>query len=244
MNELLEKAKQMYPIGMKFRSVFDGAEHLITKPIFAHYGNIYTVNDDFEFICLYRADNNKWAEIIKEETMNELLEKAKQMYPIGTKFISMYKINDYVVTKSIFIRYENVYTIDENGDIRCLYDKVLNKWAEIIKEETMTQEEFNDLKIGDFISNHEVLHKYNEFLIVRCDDGHDLVDLAKINKLGLKLQPKTFMGLEIKKYDNVPCEINNNELYYLFEVCEKAVLLGVYKYSRALCCTPTSIRIL
>ena len=176
--------------------------------------------------------------------MNELLEKAKRDYPIGTKIKGVYKDVAYIVSKNTFIRYENIYTIDENGDIRCIYDKALNQWAEIINQNTMTQQEFNALRVGQFISQYEILHKYKDFLIVRCEDGHDLFDLTKINKLGLKLQPKTFMGLEIKKYDNVPCEINDKELYYLFEVSEKAVLLGDNKYSRDFYCTPTSIRIL
>ncbi len=51
----------------------------------------------------------------------------------------------------------------------------------------MTNEEFNSLKVGDKLGNYEIIHKYKEFLIVKCDDGHDLFDLVKINKLGLKL---------------------------------------------------------
>jgi hypothetical protein len=51
----------------------------------------------------------------------------------------------------------------------------------------MTQQEFNNLKVGDKLGNYEIIHKYKEFLIVKCDDGHDLFDLAKINKYGLKL---------------------------------------------------------
>ena len=176
--------------------------------------------------------------------MNKDLEKAKQMYPKGTKFRSVYKINNYVVTKPIFIRYENVYTFDENGDIRCLYDIALNQWAEIIKEETMTQQEFNSLKVGDFISNYEILHKYNKFLIVKCDEWHDLFDLEKINKLGLKIQPKTFMGLEIKKYDNVPCEIGGNSLVYLVEVRIDDVLIRIFKDNEVMDHVPTSIRLL
>ena len=263
--------------------------------------------------------------------MNEILEKAKQMYPIGTKFESLYKSNYYVVTKPIFIRYENVYTFDENGDIRCLYDIEKNKWAEIIKEETMfkkcdyivtlindgdcgkvnycskqkcdeeylspeidtkgnthngnseftfsdksqtkwrfgtkeegeeyerhgkpydvtnivkntmTQQEFNSLRVGDFIDNYEILHKYKEFLIVRCEDGHDLFDLNKINKLGLKVKPKTFMGLEVKKYDNVPCEIGGNSLAYLVEVRIDDVLIRIFKDNQIMDHVPTSIRIL
>ena len=108
----------------------------------------------------------------------------------------------------------------------------------------MKQEEFNDLKVGDFINNYEILHKYKEFLIVRCEDGHDLFDLNKINKLGLKIQPKTFMGLEIKKYDSVPCEINGKELYYLFEAFETKVSISNSKYDSVFYYIPTSIRLL
>lgn len=108
----------------------------------------------------------------------------------------------------------------------------------------MTQQEFNGLEVGEFISQYEILHKYKEFLIVRCDDGHDLFDLEKINKLGLKIKPKTFMGLEVKEYDNVPCEIDNR-LYYLIEVTENEVVFKQYKkQSTPFLNTPTSIRIL
>lgn len=109
---------------------------------------------------------------------------------------------------------------------------------------TMTQQEFNSLKGGDFINNYEILHKYKDFLIVRCEDGHDLLDLAKINKLGLKVQPKTFMGLEIKKYDNVPCEIGGNSLVYLAEVRIDDVLIRIFKDNQIMDHVPTSIRIL
>ena len=177
--------------------------------------------------------------------MNELLEKAKKDYPKGTKFKSVYKDAAYIVSKPIFIRYENIYTFDENEYIRCIYDTALNRWAEIIKEDNMTQQEFNALRVGDFISNYEILHKYKEFLIVRCEDGHDLFYLAKINKLGLKVTPKTFMGLEIKEYDNVPCEINGNQLYYIVEVNEDSISFkGSKNDVLPFCFTPTSIRLL
>lgn len=244
MNELLEKARRDYPIGTKVKSMKDGTEHTITRNTFEHYGNVYTFDENGDIRCIYDKALNQWAEIIKEETVNNLLEKAKRDYPIGTKISGMYKSNDYVVTKPIFIRYENVYTFDEKGDIRCIYDKSDNQWAEIIKENTMTQQEFNSLEVGDFISNYEILHKYKEFLIVRCDDGHDLFDLEKINKLGLKIKPKTFMGLEVKKYDNVPCEIDNR-LYYLIEVAKNEVIFKTNKkQSTPYIDTPTSIRIL
>ena len=176
--------------------------------------------------------------------MNELLEKAIQMYPIGTKIKSVYKDVAYIVSKPIFIRYENIYTFDENEYIRCIYDKALNQWAEILNQNNMTQQEFNRLKVGDFINNYEILHKYKEFLIVRCDDGHDLFDLAKINKLGLKVKPKTFMGLEVKKYDNVPCEVNDSVLVYLLEVGANVIWVKDFKDGIIYKGLITSIRIL
>jgi hypothetical protein len=71
-----------------------------------------------------------------------------------------------------------------------------------------------------------------------------LFDLEKINKLGLKIQPKTFMGLEIKKYDNVPCEIGGNALSYLVEVRIDDVLIRIFKDNQIMDHVPTSIRIL
>ena len=176
--------------------------------------------------------------------MKEILEKARQMYPIGTKIRGMYDGGKYVINKNIFAHYDNIYTVNDDFEFICLYNSALNKWAEIIREETMTQEEFNDLKTGDFINNYEILHKYNEFLIVRCNDGHDLFDIAKINKLGLKVKPKTFMGLEVKKYDNVPCEIGGNSLVYLAEVRIDDVLIRIFKTSSTHSLDTTSIRIL
>ena len=179
--------------------------------------------------------------------MNELLEKAKRDYPHGTNFRSMYDGELTHNSSGVIDDFNgSIYVKDEYyGWWRCIYDKEKNKWAEIINQSNMTQQEFNDLKVGDFINNYEILHKYKEFLIVRCEDGHDLFDLNKINKLGLKVKPKTFMGLEIKKYDNVPCEINGNFLTYLIEIKENSILIahkknGEYSFAH----TPTSIRIL
>ncbi len=244
MSDLLEKAKRDYPIGTKFKSLFNSTSHIITKTVFDHYGNIYTVDDNLNFICVYHKACNNWAEIINNKTMNDLLEKAKRDYPIGTKIKSLFNSTSHIITKTVFDHYDNIYTFDEKMDMRCIYDINQNKWAEIIKEETMTQQEFNSLKVGDFISQYEILHKYKEFLIVRCDDGYDLFDLNKINKLGLKVKPKTFMGLEIKEYDNVPCEIDNR-LYYLIEVTENEVVFKQYKkQSTPFLNTPTSIKLL
>lgn len=176
--------------------------------------------------------------------MNELIEKAKRDYPIGTKIKSVYKDVAYIVSKPIFIRYENIYTFDENEDIRCIYDKALNQWAEIIKEETMTQQEFNSLEVGETLGEWEILHKYKELLIIEDKRGYDLVDLAKINKLGLKIKPKKFVGLEIKEYDNVPCEVNGDTLVYLTEVKDALIFYKNNRNSNPKLYWPNSIRIL
>ena len=176
--------------------------------------------------------------------MNELLEKAKRDYPIGTKIKSVNNDLEHTLTGEYILCNNGIQSINQNGLHCYIYDEIKNNWAKIIREETMTQQEFNSLKIGDFIGNYEILHKYNEFLIVKCDDGNDLFDLAKINKLGLKIKPKTFMGLEIKKYDNVPCELGGNALAYLVEVTIDDILIRTFKNSPIDYHVPTSIRIL
>jgi len=153
-------------------------------------------------------------------TDSELLEKAIREYQIGTNIKSIYDGNVYICNAKPFIYSSlgHIYCKDENEALRCLYDKTKNKWAEIINQNIMTQQEFNNLKVGDFISNYEIIHKYKEFLIVKCDDGLDLFDLAKINKYGLKLTPETFLGLKIGNYDCVPVEIDGHTLAYILRV--------------------------
>ena len=177
--------------------------------------------------------------------MSELLEKAKRDYPIGTKFKSVYDDEKtHTCNNEPYDYIGHIYVLGAKLEPRRIYDKDKNKWAEIINKNTMTQQEFNSLRVGEFISNYEILHKYKEFLIVRCEDGHDLFDLNKINKLGLKIKPKTFMGLEIKEYDNVPCEINGEILVYLYSVKEDGIVYSNNKTSIVHSVTPTSIRIL
>jgi hypothetical protein len=178
-------------------------------------------------------------------TDSDLLEKAKRDYPIGTKFRGMYDNRyKYTCNEEPYDYVGHVYVKDAKLAPRCIYDRKQNQWAEIIKEETMTQQEFNSLEVGEFISQYKILLKYKDFLIVKCDDVHDLFDLEKINKLGLSVKPKTFMGLEVKKYDNVPIEIDNR-LYYLIEVAKNEVIFKTNKkQSTPYIDTPTSIRIL
>jgi hypothetical protein len=264
MNELLEKAKQMYPIGTKFKSLYKSNDYVVTKEIFSHYGNIYTTDDNLAVRCIYDTEYKKWAEIIKEETM--------------------FKKGDYIVTlinhgdcgKVNYCskqRIDHIYLHpekdrngrkDNNNNTFEFSDKSGWKWRFATKEEgeeyekhgkpynvtnivknNMTIQEYENLKVGDILNDYTIIHKYKQLLIVESKNGHDLLDLDKINKLELKVTPKTFMGLEIKKYDNVPCEVNGDHLAYLLEVKEKSILVthqknGIYPYSDI----PTSIRLL
>jgi len=179
-------------------------------------------------------------------TDSELLEKAIREYAIGTKIKSIYdgSIHKCNTKPFIYSSFGYIYVKDENEKLKCIYSKTKNKWAEIINQNIMTKEEFKDLKVGDFISIHEIIHKYKEFLIVKCDDGHDLFDLAKINKYGLKLTPKTFLGLKIGNYDCVPVEIDGNTLAYLIRVRDGDINIRLTKDEYRFNHIPKSIRIL
>ena len=240
MNELLEKAIRDYPVGTKIKSVYKDVSHIVSKPISIRFENIYTFDEKGDIRCIYDKALNQWAEIIN----TNLLEKAKRNYPIGTKIKSLFNSTSHIITKTVFDHYGNIYTVDDNLNFICVYHKACNNWAEIINNKNMTQQEFNALRVGDFISNYEILHKYKEFLIVRCDDGHDLFDLNKINKLGLKIKLKKFMGLDIKKYDYVPCEVNDSALVYLCYVKEDGILFSNCKNGNIDNLKPKSIRIL
>jgi len=206
---------------------------------------IIAVDDNDGIAGVYSFDNLVRGEYSIISNL-KLLEKAIRDYPIGTKIKSIYDGYIYICnTKPFFYSsIKHIYVKDENRSPRCIYDKTENKWAEIINQNIMTEQEFKDLKVGDFISIHEIIHKYKEFLIVKCDDGHDLFDLAKINKLGLKSTPETFLGVKIGSYDSVPVEINGNTLAYLLRVRDGDINIKMTKDEYRFNHIPQSIRIL
>lgn len=238
----LEKAKRDYPIGTKFRSAITGIEQISTGIYEKQNEDIYIVDDQSKW-CIYNSIEKRWAEIIKEDTT--LLEKAKRDYPIGTKFRSTYDNSyEYTCNDEPYDYLGYIHVKDAQLVPRCIYYKDKDKWAEIIKEENMTQQEFNSLEVGETLGEWEILHKFKGLLIIEDKRGYDLVDLDKINKLGLKVTPKTFMGLDIKKYDNVPCEINGNTLVYLVEVGANVIWVKDFKDRNGYIPSITSIRIL
>ena len=263
MNELLEKAKRDYPIGTKFRSMYVNSENVVTKPIFIQHESIYTTDDNFKWITIYDKSDNQWAEIIKEETMFKKGDYIVTLINDGDCGKVNYCSKQTIDNEYLRPEFDTKGCTDNGNSTFDFSDKSGLKWRFATKEEgeeyekhgkpynvtnivkkTMTQQEFNSLRVGEFISNYEILHKYKEFLIVRCDDGHDLFDLNKINKLGLKVKPKTFMGLEVKEYDYVPCEVNNSALVYLCYVKEDGILFSNCKNGNIDNLKPKSIRIL
>ena len=266
MNDLLEKAKKDYPKGTKFKSLYKSNDYVVTKNVFSHYGNIYTFDEELDMRCIYDEVINQWAEIIKEETM----------FKKGDYIVTL--INDGDCGKVNYCskqRIDHIYLHpekdpngrkDNDNNTFEFLDKSGWKWRFATKEEgeeyekhgkpynvtnitnivknNMTIQEYENLKVGDVLNDYTIIHKYKQLLIVESKNKHDLLDLDKINKLELKVTPKTFMGLEIKKYDYVPCEINGITLAYLVEVKHDKIIHTYIRYTNEGYCTPTSIKLL
>jgi len=98
--------------------------------------------------------------------MNELLEKAKREYPKGTKFRSMYDGKIYTSGSNPYYIFRNVYVKCGVDALRCIYDLVQNRWAEIIKEQetiplkilnNKAEDIFHISKNGDIVLRGKVI---------------------------------------------------------------------------------------
>jgi len=107
-----------------------GNDILKTKP----YANVssFQIRDTFTEITLDQFKKYVLKEEVKEET---LLEKAKRLYPIGTK-VKTATNNHYIIT----IKDQSNFEIDLNNNITAtenyiiyLFDSYKNKWAEIVE---------------------------------------------------------------------------------------------------------------
>lgn len=261
--DLLEKAKRDYPIGTKFKSVFTEDQYTSTGNYIMDDDDVFIKNKEGWWWCIYYSKRNQWAEIIKEETMFKKGDYIVTLINDGDCGKVNYCSKQTIDNEYLRPEFDTKGCTDNGNSTFIFSDKSGWKWRFATKEEgeeyekhgkpynvtnivknNMTQQEFNSLRVGDFISNYEILHKFKEFLIVLCNDGHDLFDLEKINKLGLKVTPKTFMGLEIKEYDNVPCEIDGCLLVYLIEVKDNCIFYKPSRNFKPDQITPTSIKLL
>jgi hypothetical protein len=100
-------------------------------------------------------------------TKEELLEKAKRDYPVGTKFKSMIydTINSVVYGKTIW--YDQYVAVDGNY----VFDSTTNKWAEIVSR---PEPEKWEPKAGDWVVSLE-----------NRDDYRKVGDVFKIHSLGV-----------------------------------------------------------
>jgi len=139
---------------MKKEKLLAGTKVRITGNSNAHgfkIGDIVTIRgeyagptDGFGYTA-YRSDSfivrDYDIEVVEEET---LLEQAKRLYPVGTKFknaIVKYNGCEHTVTKcnpeEVASGIINISATDGTSDRACIYYK--GRWAEIIKEETLLE---------------------------------------------------------------------------------------------------------
>lgn len=128
----LEKAARLYPIGTVYIPLTDGGDP---------YNGIYRserapkaldLGIDVGYGYVYNYATAKWAEVVTKIVSETNLEKAKRLYPKGTKFKSASSGQIYESTDP-----HNEYA---SGNIDCgsdyVYRKDLDQWAEIVIEDT------------------------------------------------------------------------------------------------------------
>jgi len=117
-----------------------------------------------------------YSKIGHKERDNELLEKAKRKYPVGTKFNSLGGHKNVKVTNSYeYHPNENIRTIVNNGGI--LYSANTKQWAEIISNECPYKHRF-----GKDVDSYDDCDNCNKW--DACIDEKDGININKtsINK--------------------------------------------------------------
>ena len=146
----IEKAKRLYPIGTSVKSLFYGdTRGIVSVPVLNADGSISASG-------VYIYDNNKWAEIVVDvkPSREELLAKAKRLYPLGTRYQSIH--GDIVISSGCFSEDSNdeIWGVDAHDKERYHSGYVFyhDKWAEILANEPMREpEELQVFAKGDII---------------------------------------------------------------------------------------------
>ncbi len=162
---LVTKAKRDYPVGTKFygadlseneRSIFtvpEGVTYLNSGSIILLRKNGIPVTNS-ESLGAILHYNGKWAKIIKPE--DELMEKAKKDYPVGTRFYGadLTDRDEHIFTVPSDAKYEmvggRVCLMQSNGKqvenahmyVAFLYDSYGKKWARMAPPKAV-EESFN-----------------------------------------------------------------------------------------------------
>lgn len=160
----------------------------------------------YEDIRLWLFEGGVWADIVTDEPTETDLEKAKRLYPIGTKYISPENGKTYYVEKA---PYGDQYWINAKGDI-CA-DTGVNegefifyqgKWAEIIEPQKLDMTGLPDAHIEnlhnsvkEFLVDTTSVASYDQSRFVPVGEPY-MGYLSDSQKAGLKGQQRvpTMLG--------------------------------------------------
>jgi hypothetical protein len=146
--------KEKLPAGTKVRITGNSNAHGFKIGDIVTIRGVYIGPTDGFGYTAYRSDSfivrDYDMEVVEEET---LLEQAKRLYPVGTKFknaIVKHNGREHTVTKcdpeEVSSGIINISATDSTHGRACIYYK--GKWAEIIKEETLLEQAKKKYPVG------------------------------------------------------------------------------------------------
>ena len=146
----LQKAGKYYHAGVKFKSMQSGDVYTVAdRPGYEWSENtegiyLWGISPQGYKLRVYICKRGDWAEIIDNIYVEKdgLLKFAQEHYLIGTKFKSLY--NDTIHTVDSVPKWSEdnheIFVIDkEDRTLRHIYDKGIDKWAEIIHKDLLAE---------------------------------------------------------------------------------------------------------
>ena len=156
--DLLEIAKKKYPIGTKIYSALKNDNNPCQITVKNHSLDIVDGRTViWAGVIGFIYDDGKWAEIIEEET---LLEKAKRLYPVGTKFKNIYGKPSENVVSEMDHDFESVNIIPDNITVSVKYPDECLKWSIYSKEEGWAEilpQSKNEERIQKFLEKQNII---------------------------------------------------------------------------------------
>lgn len=160
----LDYAKRLYPIGTKIKSLYIKGREVVVdqEPTQQRNGDISSGG-------VFLRWKGEWATIViqvKSETEESIIEKAKRLYPVGTRYKSAKpKDSDdevYVSTGLFGEGYTNIWGVDSQRMSMPGYIKHKDNWAEIVKDTKTDTPDRTGWKVS---------HKDYGEGVIECRDG-------------------------------------------------------------------------
>lgn len=176
---LLAKAKELFPIGTKFKSARTlSGVYEVTKDDYRMWSPTEITCNGHAGPSIYK--DGTWSEIITLPTKskdNLLLEEAARKYPIGTRIVSAHSGKEYTITTPHFI-------IDHAGDVvnknssadPVIYSKEKDCWSTIIGPSTLIAEAKKRYPIGTKFYPAHLKASGREHCIVTNDNFFETSD--------------------------------------------------------------------